>query len=269
MGVWQQVSTWRDRRLRLPVDGDALVLDVGGGDHPHWRSDVVVDRFPDATDAAQRFGGGASRDDRPLFVADAANLPFVDGAFDYVVCSHTLEHVLDPAGAIREMCRVAPAGYIEVPDAGSSKILDFPTHLWWCTLEDGTLVFRAKSEWHHDADIARFVSHPRVERDVAALQHRHFGETICALHWEGEVSVRVEGTLNPGLAAVGDSDLAKIGFPARVARSLLAAAGGRAFQRRRRRRPITYGEILEGDSYGEPSTLMRCGIHRLPVGGQP
>jgi ubiquinone/menaquinone biosynthesis C-methylase UbiE len=50
------------------------------------------------------------RVDRPVFAVDAGRLPFRDGAFDFVVCSHTLEHVPDPESAISEMCRVAKRG---------------------------------------------------------------------------------------------------------------------------------------------------------------
>ena len=48
----------------------------------------------------------------PNFVeADLTRLPFGDGEFDIVICSHVLEHVPDDRVAIREMKRVlAPGG---------------------------------------------------------------------------------------------------------------------------------------------------------------
>jgi ubiquinone/menaquinone biosynthesis C-methylase UbiE len=43
----------------------------------------------------------------PMFcVADVTQLPFKDGAFDTVVCAHTLEHVSDMAAALSEIRRV-------------------------------------------------------------------------------------------------------------------------------------------------------------------
>lgn len=42
------------------------------------------------------------------------NLPFKDSSFDYVVCTHTLEHVQDLAGAIKELHRIAKDGVIIV-----------------------------------------------------------------------------------------------------------------------------------------------------------
>ena len=42
-------------------------------------------------------------------------LPFADKAFDTVVCTHTLEHILDLARAIRELRRVAERLVVVVP----------------------------------------------------------------------------------------------------------------------------------------------------------
>jgi SAM-dependent methyltransferase len=44
--------------------------------------------------------------------ADLAALPFADGSFDLVVCSHVLEHVPDDAAAMAEIFRVLATGGI-------------------------------------------------------------------------------------------------------------------------------------------------------------
>ena len=95
-----------ERRMRIPVKGKARVLDVGSGDKPHWRADVLLDWKPTKADGAQRSGFAEARVTRPLFYGDAADMPFADRSFDYVVCSHVLEHVHDPAAVLREMMRV-------------------------------------------------------------------------------------------------------------------------------------------------------------------
>lgn len=41
-----------------------------------------------------------------LAVADAAYLPFKNGSFDLVLCSETLEHVVDDNSAIKELARI-------------------------------------------------------------------------------------------------------------------------------------------------------------------
>lgn len=54
--------------------------------------------------------------------ADAAHLPFADGAFDAVIANHSLEHFRDLAGSLAEIGRfLKPSGelYIAVPDAST------------------------------------------------------------------------------------------------------------------------------------------------------
>jgi len=117
-----------------------LVLDVGSGDKPFWRADVVVDKF--LTDNQQRSTGQIIYDQNKIFVeGDVEKLPFKDKIFDFVFCSHLLEHVENPEKAITELIRVAKKGYIEVPRAISDFLQPFPSHLWYCEYLDNTLIF--------------------------------------------------------------------------------------------------------------------------------
>jgi SAM-dependent methyltransferase len=43
-------------------------------------------------------------------VADATQLPFADGTFDYVICSEVLEHIIDFQSALKEIERVLKPG---------------------------------------------------------------------------------------------------------------------------------------------------------------
>ena len=113
-------------------------------------------------------------------------MPFADGAFDYVVCSHMLEHVVDPAAVVAEMVRVAAAGYIEVPEAASAKILDFPSHLWWCRLDGSTLVMTAKESAAFDPEIQRYLESAGLERRMADLLDADFDRRVVALRWVGQ-----------------------------------------------------------------------------------
>ena len=101
MSVLSQLRLFVERRIDLPVSDDALVLDVGSGDKPSWRADVLLDRYVGADYAGQRSGTGAAKVSRPLFDADAAEMPFADGAFDYTICSNLLEHVPIPGRSSR------------------------------------------------------------------------------------------------------------------------------------------------------------------------
>lgn len=198
-----QLRSFYRRRIAVPVPDDALVLDVGSGDKPSWRADVLVDRYVGAEHAGQRSGTDAARITRPLFDAPADDMPFADQAFDYAICSHVLEHVPDPAAVVAELTRVAKAGYIEVPEVSSAKIIDFPSHLWWCRLDESTdpatLVFQAKDAAHFDADIARYIARSGVERELTDLLDRRFDHRIVSLRWTGDVPVHQEGTVSPEL----------------------------------------------------------------------
>ena len=72
-----------------------LVLEIGSGNNPNPRSDILCDRY--IHDNNQRAGEFAAVIDRPLVVADGYRLPFKDKTFDYVICSHILEHMEGPA----------------------------------------------------------------------------------------------------------------------------------------------------------------------------
>jgi SAM-dependent methyltransferase len=189
-----RLRSFHRRRIAIPVARGALVLDVGSGDKPHWRADVLLDRHVGAEHGDQRSGSATARVDRPLFVADAAEMPFADHVFDYAICSHVLEHVEHPDAVIAELVRVARAGYIEVPEAASAKIVDFPSHLWWVTLEHGELVFTAKTTPYFDADIDRYLTASGMRSAVADLLDRHLDARVIELPWRGTVSCRVVGT---------------------------------------------------------------------------
>jgi SAM-dependent methyltransferase len=85
--------------------------------------------------------GGNLVIDRPLVVADAHHLPFREGAFAYIICSHILEHMDDPPQFVRELERVGEAGYIGSPSEIAERLFHWSFHRWYVNLlDDGTLV---------------------------------------------------------------------------------------------------------------------------------
>lgn len=138
------VSFFKRKVFIRNIKKDDLVLDVGSGDKPFWRADVMVDKYLE--DDQQRSTGAMVYDKRKLFIeADVENLPFKNNAFDFVFCAHLLEHVLHPDRAIKELTRVARRGYIEVPSAIGDIFSSFPVHLWYCDYRDNVLIFQQKS----------------------------------------------------------------------------------------------------------------------------
>ena len=121
-----------------------LVLEIGSGDNPNPRSDILCDRY--ITTNHERAGGFKVRIDRPMVVADGMRLPFRDRTFDYVIASHIFEHMDDPAGFASEVMRVGKAGFIEVPSAISERMFGWDFHHWYCEIRNGVLTFSPKTE---------------------------------------------------------------------------------------------------------------------------
>ncbi len=242
-----QVRSFHRRRIAIPVDHTALVLDVGSGDKPHWRADVLLDRFPGGEHGGQRSGASTARVDRPLFDADASDMPFADTAFDYVICSHVLEHVERPEAVIAELTRVAKAGYIEVPEAASAKIVDFPSHLWWVTLDEGVLVFTAKSAAYFDADIDRYLTASGMRQPLADLLDKHLDHRVVELPWTGSVACRVVGAPSAALIASAHEADAHHRSGETVAVRAFTALLTLALRRRKHRGPIRYDDIVRAD----------------------
>lgn len=77
--------------------------------------------------------------------ASGEALPFKDDEFDYVICSHVLEHVDDPAKFIREQTRVAKRGYMEVPSFIGETLFPKESHKWAILEIDKKLVIYDKA----------------------------------------------------------------------------------------------------------------------------
>ena len=118
-----------------------LVLEIGSGDNPNPRSDVLVDRF---LGADNRERGGDLVVDRPFVVADAHHLPFKERAFAYSICSHILEHMDDPEQFARELRRTSAGGYIQSPSEIAERLFHWSFHRWYVNLVDDRLVLHPK-----------------------------------------------------------------------------------------------------------------------------
>lgn len=89
MGFWNFLTLHKQWNIRRTD----VVLDIGSGNNPILRADILVDRFT-RTDAERSSGIII---DRPFINADAQWLPFKDKSVDFIYCSHLLEHIPEPA----------------------------------------------------------------------------------------------------------------------------------------------------------------------------
>ncbi len=115
-------------RFQISIKNSDRVLEVGGGNNPHPRSNVVVDKYVD--DNTHRADNLKVLKTQQFIHADGESLPFKDREFDYVICCHVLEHVPHPDLFISEQTRVAPRGYLETPSLLGEYLAPKESHRW-------------------------------------------------------------------------------------------------------------------------------------------
>ena len=117
----------QEARLHEPRPPHAgLVLEVGSGQSPHPRADVLVDKYvADNFERPHEIGIDFAR---PFVVADGQQLPFADGSFSYSIALHVLEHATDPLRFAAELSRVASAGFVQVPSSVAELTFGWPYH---------------------------------------------------------------------------------------------------------------------------------------------
>jgi SAM-dependent methyltransferase len=170
------------------------VLEIGSGNRPRKRSNVLCDKFI-ADNTERSSGDNVVIDRRPFVVADGHALPFKDGSFDYVIASHILEHVDDPQKFVSELARVARRGYIETPSELGEKIFGWPFHKWIVRFESGTIVMRPRVEASPFGNY--FHSMYANNLNFAEFADTHFGDFYVQHEWEGGIRLRTENDSDP------------------------------------------------------------------------
>jgi len=93
---------------------------------------TAVDCAPEALSVAKANGEPAA-----LALADLHHLPFVDHAFDGVICFEVLEHLTDPAAFLDQVVRVLrPGGWFVVSTPNPAFEVENPFHQHELTLEE-------------------------------------------------------------------------------------------------------------------------------------
>lgn len=143
--VYNNRFDYQKEYVNFGIKKSDKVLDLGSGNHPFPLATHRIDLFVENN--FHRGGVKFVRDSRPIYVANIESLPFRDKEFDFIYCSHVLEHVDDPRKACKEIMRVGNRGYIETPTRLSDMIYNFSyLHRWNINVVGKSLIFIEYSE---------------------------------------------------------------------------------------------------------------------------
>ena len=185
------------------------VLEIGPGGSPHPRADVLLDKkfFDDREAAAQRSGAAEVKQDGRLVYYGGGAFPFRDGSFDYVICSHVIEHIPadELATFLAEIERVAGKGYIEFPRVFYEMLSTGTCHNWMMNLRGNKILLMDRARFDNNrisqAWSALFFG---ADRQMYKAFRRYPGFFFCGFEWEKKISYEVVSDYN---ALFGQEDL--------------------------------------------------------------
>jgi len=200
-------ALYQARHIDFKIRPGDKVLDVGSGHLPFPFATHLTDISLQDGSIGRAGTPFKFQDGKPVFECDIEQMPFGDREFDFVYCSHVLEHVNDPEQACREIMRVGKRGYIETPSKGKDVWLDMTrtsNHRWWVECFDETLIFTEippQDAGGFGCDILlNMHCAPQTQREKAfsALIYLKAPVVNTMMSWEGSFRVEVR---RRGLAA--------------------------------------------------------------------
>lgn len=181
-------------RYDLRIRRKDRVLEVGGGDNPHHRADVVVDKYPVSND--HRSGDLKVLKRQTFIEADGEDLPFKDKEFDYVICCQVLEHVNNPVRFLAEMFRVAKRGFIETPSVIGEYLFPKESHQWILHEYKSTLYLVKKSSigFNSGYNLGELIQTylPTHSIGFKILERTHPNMITVRIEWENSFEYIVE-----------------------------------------------------------------------------
>lgn len=171
------------------------VLEIGPGSDPFWRSDIFLEKSFSPEEAYIQNGHtkGAKLNKKTVYY-DGGQFPFKDQEFDYVICSHVIEHIpmAELESFISELQRVAKRGYLEFPNVFYELINYQPVHIWLMNLRDGKLLFLDKnlfkSSFIHLAYRDMIYTNDLISGQMFNSYKEFF---FCGLEWEEKIDYEI------------------------------------------------------------------------------
>ncbi len=134
-------------RIKNIKPGDR-VLEIGPGATPYHRSDVLLEKkFDQPEEYARQFGTNEKLvTDKQVIFYSGDVFPFEDKSFDYVICSHVLEHVDNLPQFLSEVFRVSSKGYFEYPMIYYDYLYNIDAHVNFLHFRENKLFYAIKKE---------------------------------------------------------------------------------------------------------------------------
>lgn len=174
------------------------VLEIGPGSNPHPRADIFLDRSFDEDEAIRQAGNvkPAVTQKKTIYYEDYP-LPFKDKEFDYVICSHVLEHITEIDKFVSELCRIAKRGYLEFPTIYYDYLHNFDVHKTFLLFEKGVLTWMLKEETtlNDFKSVQRFF-YTMLESGIVEWINKFKCFFFQGFEWEGEIILQKTNDLN-------------------------------------------------------------------------
>lgn len=157
--------SYQSRYVNFDIKPNERVVDVGSGGQPFPYATVLVERF---IEKSRHRDEVFKRSEKPLILADIHTLPFGDKSFDFVYCSHVLEHANDPLEASFEIMRIGKRGFIETPTMGKDALFA------WA---------QDRHKWHVVAIGQSLCFFEYAPRQLMGIQSSFWRDTILGNRW--------------------------------------------------------------------------------------
>lgn len=132
--------SYQRRFHSFDIKPEDKVLDVGCGADPFPHATMLIDLF---TKPTRHLSAHLKTNGKLFKVADINHLPFENKSYDFVYCSHVLEHVDNPSRACEELMRVGKRGYLETPSLMTDVLFSWAKgmHRWFTVIIADRLIF--------------------------------------------------------------------------------------------------------------------------------
>jgi FkbM family methyltransferase len=141
----ERYALYQARLFDFGIQPSDKVLDVGSGNVPFPLATHLADLAPHDNHYGRAGVPFKYVQGKPVHICDIENMDcFHEKEFDFVYCSHVLEHVRNPEKACRELTRIGKRGYVETPTRGKDLWLStakVSNHLWSVECRCSKLVF--------------------------------------------------------------------------------------------------------------------------------